>query len=105
MADPDQRICRLMAEFEETYKGNAAAARDWLVRAAHAPQPGGWRCRECGHFHADYEPLCPACGAFAGLRDAALEPAEPASSTSLVQAPAETPEALAAPTAGGAAAG
>jgi len=105
--DPDQRVCRLMAEFEETYKGNAAAARDWLVKAAHAPQAGRWRCRECGHFHADYEALCPACGAFAGLQDADAEAADRARSAGLMAAPTETREALAAPepTSGSAAAG
>jgi len=106
-ADPDQRVCRLMAEFEETYKGNAAAARDWLVKAAHAPQAGRWRCRECGHFHADYEALCPACGAFAGLTDADQEAAARARSAGLLSVATETPEALEAPkqSSGSAAAG
>ncbi len=67
-ANPDARVCRLMADYEETYNGNATAAREWLVRAAHAPVAGKWHCRACGQQSSDYEPLCPACGAFDTLR-------------------------------------
>lgn len=67
-ANPDARVCRLMADYEETYNGNAAAAREWLVRAANAQVAGKWHCTACGQQSADYEPLCPACGAFDTLR-------------------------------------
>ena len=62
--EPDARVCRLMADFEEVYRGDAQAARGWLVRAAQAPLAGRWRCTTCGQQQPEYTPLCPACGAF-----------------------------------------
>ncbi len=65
---PDDRVCRLMAEYEEIYRGDAKAAREWLMRAAVAPGAGRWQCSDCGHGSTDYAPRCPACGGFDTLR-------------------------------------
>lgn len=72
--EPDARVCRLMADFEEVYKGDAAAARGWLARAAQAPLAGRWRCNACGNQEPEYLPLCPACGAFDTLAPADRPP-------------------------------
>ena len=74
---PDARLCRLMADFEEVYKGDAQAARGWLVRAAQAPVAGRWRCAACGEISPAWEPLCPACGAFDQLTHADQAAAPP----------------------------
>lgn len=56
-------VCRLMAELEEQ-AGSAKAAAEWLRRAADAPGPSGWYCRDCGHHDQDWSLHCPACGSF-----------------------------------------
>lgn len=56
-------VCRLMAELEEQ-SGDGRAAAEWLRRAADAPGPSGWYCRDCGHHDSDWSLHCPSCGAF-----------------------------------------
>ena len=64
---PTARICRLMAELEESEHGNAAAAREWLVRASLADPDPAWVCGECGNTVPDWAILCGNCEAFASF--------------------------------------
>jgi HemY protein len=57
-------VARLMAEIEEAEKGDQAASRDWLARAAAAPGEAGWICAACGTGHARWQAICGHCGAF-----------------------------------------
>jgi HemY protein len=57
-------IARRMAEIEEVEKGDQAAARGWLERAAQAPEDAGWICGACGTAHARWQAICGQCGAF-----------------------------------------
>lgn len=65
---PDAAFCRLYAELEQRESGDAAAARDWLSRAADAPSEPGWICNSCGAIARDWSALCGHCGAFDSLR-------------------------------------
>jgi HemY protein len=68
-----QSTARLWAQLEEGERGNMAAARDWLERAAALPADPLWICAECGapgeagpacgHWQA----VCPHCGAIDSL--------------------------------------
>lgn len=68
-----QGTARLWARLEEGERGNMAAARDWLERAAALPPDPLWLCSECGapgeagpacgHWQA----ICPHCGAIDSL--------------------------------------
>ena len=57
------RACRLWAALEEAERGDGAAARAWLARAAGAPDPA-WVCDHCGAAYAAWAPLCGRCGAY-----------------------------------------
>jgi HemY protein len=61
------RVCRLMAELEEAERGDHAASRQWLERAATAPPDPLWLCAECAGEAHDWTALCPHCGAFDSL--------------------------------------
>ncbi len=63
----DGDFFRLMAELEERERGDALMARKWLMKAAEAPPPSRWRCRQCGSDYDDWRPLCDRCGALAGI--------------------------------------
>ncbi len=65
--EPSARICRLMAELEESEHGNAAAAREWLVRASLADPDPAWVCGECGNSVPEWTILCGNCEAFASF--------------------------------------
>lgn len=55
------RVCRLMAELEETENGDLAAGRQWLLRAASADPDPVWQCHGCGHVAAEWGSLCTKC--------------------------------------------
>jgi HemY protein len=61
------RVCRLMAEIEESEHGNLAEARDWLVRATAAEADPAWVCGDCGNIADDWSAHCAKCGAFDGF--------------------------------------
>ncbi|MEQ8697905.1 MAG: heme biosynthesis HemY N-terminal domain-containing protein [Bauldia litoralis] len=61
---PDAAYCRLFAELEQSEKGDIAAARDWLARAADAPPGPSWLCDDCGATAREWSALCGHCGAF-----------------------------------------
>ncbi len=65
--NPPGRACRLMAEIEDAERGDAAAARQWLLRAAVADPGPVWLCESCGAAAADWRAVCSHCGTFDGL--------------------------------------
>lgn len=62
--EPQARICRLMAELEERENGDLAKAREWLVRAGHAPSDAKWVCDDCGNAVEVWTAHCANCEAF-----------------------------------------
>ena len=69
LAGPDAsaRVCRYMAELEESDGGNPEAAREWLKRASTADADSAWICDHCGNVVADWEPVCGRCQEFDSL--------------------------------------
>ena len=61
---PTESVCRLMAELEAKESGDPSAGRDWLLRAADAPDDPAWVCESCGAVAADWQGWCRNCGAF-----------------------------------------
>ena len=66
-AFPSARVCRLMAELEESEHADAQAAREWLVRASKADPDPAWVCSHCGNAVPEWTALCGNCDAFAGF--------------------------------------
>lgn len=66
--DPPARVCRAMAALEELEHGNAALAREWLMRATLADPDPAWVCDTCGNTVKDWRPVCGKCHAFDGYR-------------------------------------
>lgn len=62
---PSARVCRRMAELEESERNDVAAARGWLVRASMADPDPAWVCGDCGDVEAGWAAHCRHCGAFA----------------------------------------
>ncbi|MCR9070937.1 MAG: heme biosynthesis protein HemY [Alphaproteobacteria bacterium] len=62
--DIGPRACALWARLEEGEKGDAAAARLWLERAAYAPRDPSWTCDSCGAVATSWSAVCGNCGAF-----------------------------------------
>lgn len=60
--------CQLMAKLEETENSDMFAAREWLVRAAHADADPLWVCQDCGNATETWSALCGACGGFDKLQ-------------------------------------
>jgi len=62
------RACRLMAEVEESERGDGAAARQWLARAAAAATSEfTYVCASCGAESTEWLALCPVCRSFARI--------------------------------------
>jgi len=64
---PSSRAYRLLAELEEREKGDADAARDWLMKATDAPAGERWVCERCATPSDDWAAFCPSCGAWDSL--------------------------------------
>ena len=64
---PEARVCRLWAELEDAEHGPGLAAREWLLRAAHARPDAAWVCANCGRASARWSSGCPHCSAFDAL--------------------------------------
>ncbi len=68
------RVCRLMAEIEESEHGDLAAARMWLSRAASAAsQDAAWVCEACAKESGEWRAVCENCHGFATLEWSAAE--------------------------------
>jgi HemY protein len=63
-ANPPARGCRLMAEIEESERGDMGESRRWLMRANVAEADPAWVCDSCGAAADDWRAVCPKCGAF-----------------------------------------
>ena len=61
---PPARLCRMMAELEESETGDGARAREWLMRASFAGSDPAWVCDDCGNAVGAWSALCGNCGAF-----------------------------------------
>ncbi len=64
---PPARVCRMMAELEESETGDGARAREWLMRASLAGDDPAWVCDDCGNAVETWSALCGKCGAFDAL--------------------------------------
>ncbi|MGE3905721.1 MAG: heme biosynthesis protein HemY [Reyranellaceae bacterium] len=62
--NPPARVCRLMADLEESEFGDGERVRLWLTRATAAPIDKHWRCQPCGMVTERWQSVCPNCGAF-----------------------------------------
>lgn len=65
--NPREAVCRLMAELEESERGDLEAARVWLARAAAAPPDPTWVCGACGASATSWNPRCGNCESFDAL--------------------------------------
>lgn len=63
-ARPPARVCRMMAELEESETGDGIRAREWLMRASLAGADPAWVCDDCGNTVGAWSALCGKCGAF-----------------------------------------
>ena len=61
------RVCRLMAELEESERGDTEASRKWLERATAAAPDEAWVCSDCGAVAGAWTALCGNCGSFGSL--------------------------------------
>lgn len=58
---------RAMARLEAEEKGDLAAERRWLARAADAAPDPAWVCGRCGYAHGAWRATCQRCHAFDSL--------------------------------------
>jgi HemY protein len=61
---PSARALTVMAAIERGEGSDDAVVRGWLARALTAPRGPQWVCSACHQAHADWNPICPACGGF-----------------------------------------
>ncbi|ANC90596.1 heme biosynthesis protein HemY [Azospirillum humicireducens] len=88
---PTRRAFRLMAELDRGERHDEDAAKDWLAKAANAPEDPVWTCNSCGAVSHNWGGLCGHCGAFDSLTWKAPTVAVP------VMEPTDIPPALARP--------
>jgi HemY protein len=68
-AEIPPRICRLMADLEDSEGEDQRGGRAWLARAATTPAlDPAWVCEECGAETPTFSATCPSCRAFATLQ-------------------------------------
>jgi HemY protein len=84
------RVCRLMAEIEESEHGDLAQAHDWLMRAAHGKADPAWVCGECGNVADNWSAYCAKCTTFDSV--AWQTPSHVHEAPRLVEAAAQTVE-------------
>jgi HemY protein len=58
------RVCRMMAELEESENADQGRAREWLVRASQASADPVWVCDHCGNGVGEWSVTCGKCGEF-----------------------------------------
>lgn len=88
---PTRRTYRLMAELDRGERHDEDAAKDWLAKAANAPEDPVWTCSSCGAVSHNWGGLCGHCGAFDTLTWKTPTVAVP------VMEPTDIPPALARP--------
>ncbi len=62
--DPPARVCRMMAELEESENGDSGGAREWLMRASQAASDPAWVCDHCGNTVGVWSVVCGKCEEF-----------------------------------------
>ncbi len=65
---PTARICRHMAELEESQNHDLEASRHWLVKASQGDPDEAWGCDHCGQVRAEWTAVCEKCGHFDSCR-------------------------------------
>lgn len=65
---PSRRVYRLLADLAQEEHGDAVGARDWLAKAALAPEDPGWGCGNCGAAFASWRGACGNCGSFDSIQ-------------------------------------
>ena len=61
---PPGRVCRMMAQLEESENADQGRAREWLVRASQASADPVWVCDHCGNGVGEWSVTCGKCGEF-----------------------------------------
>lgn len=61
---PPARICRMMAELEDSDSASSGLAREWLMRATQAAPDPAWVCEHCGNTVATWSVVCGKCEEF-----------------------------------------
>lgn len=64
---PSARICRYLAELEESENHDVEASREWLKKAADGDPDSAWICTDCGNVVGEWEPVCQRCENFDSL--------------------------------------
>lgn len=99
------RVCRLMAELEESENGNMDASREWLAKATTAAPDEAWVCNDCGAIAGAWTALCGNCGSFGSLawqappRAVRLAAPEPVTGSKTANLPAKPKTGASAPVA------
>jgi HemY protein len=62
------RVCRMMAELEESENGDSTRAREWLMRASTAAADPVWVCDHCGNSVGRWSVVCGKCESFDSFR-------------------------------------
>jgi len=64
---PTARSLTIMAAIERGEGSEDRLVRTWLAKAVTAPRGAQWVCGNCGHVHADWQPICSQCESFDSL--------------------------------------
>ncbi len=64
---PTARVCRLMAELDESENGDMDSSRKWLAQATTAAPDEAWVCNDCGAVAGAWTALCGNCNSFGSL--------------------------------------
>lgn len=63
-AATSRRVCQLMAEIEESERGDLHQAHAWMARAAHMDPDPAWVCHACGNVAEEWTVYCGNCHQF-----------------------------------------
>jgi HemY protein len=63
-SSPPGRVCRLLAELEESENADKKLAREWLVRESQASADPMWVCNYCEIGDEQWSVTCQKCGEF-----------------------------------------
>ncbi len=61
---PTARALTIMAAIERGEGGEDRVVRAWLAKAVTASRGSQWTCENCGHVHANWQPVCAHCDSF-----------------------------------------
>ncbi|MBT06182.1 MAG: hypothetical protein CMM32_04615 [Rhodospirillaceae bacterium] len=78
-AQPDRRLCRLMARLEQLEHGDEDAARQWLLKATKAQDQPQWSCGVCSVVSSGWTVECRSCKAIDSLQWTLVQKQSPSS--------------------------